>query len=208
MVERIFMTTQRNSLPAWCQHIVSNPDRFVVLDSETTDLRGEICDLAIVTPDGKVLFNKLLRPKCPIEEGAMAVHGITEAMVATARTFAEEWPEISSILESKVIIAYNEGFDKERLWHTAREHGITPPHRWCWDCLMLRYARFWNEPNRRGYGDPAWQKLEAACRQQSINVTQEHRALSDAMATVALIRRIAELGDAAARWNGEALEEV
>jgi DNA polymerase-3 subunit epsilon len=208
MVERIFMTTQRTALPTWCKHVASNPDRYAILDTETTSLHGEICDLAIIAPDGNVLFNKLLRPKCPIEEGAMAVHGIIESMVATARTFAEEWPEISSALESKVIIAYNEGFDKERLWHTAREHGITPPHKWCWDCMMLRYASYWNEPNHYGYSSPAWQKLEAACRQQGINVTQEHRALSDALAVAKLIQRLAELGEGAARWSGEMLEEV
>lgn len=200
--------TQRTSLSAWCQHIVSNPDRYAVIDTETSGLKGECVDIAIVTPAGMALFNKLLRPKCPIEEGAMAVHGITEAMVATARTFAEHWTEISSILEDKVIIAYNAGFDKERLWHTAREHGITPPHKWCWDCLMLRYAAHWNEPNRYGYSSPAWQKLEAACRQQGINVTQEHRALSDALAAASLIRRLAELGDGAARWSEEVKEEV
>lgn len=195
------MTTQRTSLPAWCKHVVSNPDRYVILDSETTDLKGEICDLAIVSIDGTMLFSKLLRPKCPIEEGAMAIHGITESMVATARTFREEFPEIEAALKGKVIIAYNAEFDKERLWHTAREHGITPPHRWCWECLMLRYASFYNEPNRHGYNSPAWQKLEAACRQQGILLKQSHRALGDALATAALIRRLAELGDAAARWS-------
>ena len=202
------MTTQRTSLPAWCQHIVSNPDRYAVLDSETTGLHGECIDLAIVSIDGTVLFNKLLRPKCPIEEGAMAIHGITEAMVANARTFAEEFPEIEMALKGKVIIAYNESFDKERLWHTAREHGITPPHRWSWDCLMLRYVSFYNEPNRYGYSSPAWQKLEAACRQQSVPLVQEHRALSDALAVAALIRRLAELGEAASRWTNEAVEEA
>lgn len=202
------MTTQRTSLPAWCQHIVAHPGSYAIIDTETTGLHGECVDIAIVSPAGNVLFNKLLRPKCKIEEGAMAVHGITESMVAKARTFAEEFPVIEAALADKVIIAYNEGFDKERLWHTARQHGMTPPHRWCWDCLMLRYASFYNEPNRYGYSSPAWQKLDAACRQQGVNVTQEHRALGDALATAALIRRLAELGDAAARWNDEVLEEV
>lgn len=202
------MTTQRNSLPAWCKHVVSNPDRFAILDTETTGLHGELCDLAIVDPDSKILFNKLLRPKCKIEEGAMAVHGITESMVANALTFKEEFPEIEAALSGKVIIAYNESFDKERLWHTAREHGITPPHRWCWECLMKRYADFWGEPNRYGYSSPAWQKLEAACRQQGVPLVQEHRALGDALATAALIRRLAELGDAARRWSSEVVEEV
>lgn len=195
------MTTQRNSLPAWCKRVVSNPDRYAIIDSETTGLHGEICDLAIVSIDGTVLFNKLLHPKCKIEEGAMAVHGITESMVATARTFAEEFPEIETALKGKVIIAYNESFDKERLWHTAREHGMTPPHRWCWECLMLAYAKFWGMPGR--YGEFRWQKLQDACRQQSVPLVQEHRALPDALAVAKLIQRLAELGDKARRWTGE-----
>lgn len=202
------MTAQRTSLPAWCQHIVSNPDRYAVLDSETTGLHGECIDLAIVSIDGTALFNKLLRPKCKIEKEAMAIHGITESMVAGAKTFAEEFPEIQAALSGKEIIAYNAAFDKERLWHTAREHSITPPHRWCWDCLMLRYAAYWAEPNRYGYSSPAWQKLEAACRQQGVPLVQEHRALSDALATAALIRRLAELGDGAAKWSMEVVEGV
>lgn len=40
------------------------------------------------------------------------------------------------------------------------------------------------------------------------NKAQEHRALGDALATAALIRRLAELGDEAARWSSETLEEV
>lgn len=40
------------------------------------------------------------------------------------------------------------------------------------------------------------------------NKAQEHRALGDALATAALIRRLAELDEAAARWSNEVVEEV
>lgn len=201
------MTTQQTPLPAWCKHVVSNPDRFVIIDSETTDLRGEVCDLAIVDPAGKILFNELLRPKCPIEEGAMAIHGITDSMVAKARTFAEEFPEIEAALKGRVIIAYNVQFDLGRIDHTANVHGVSLPYME-WRCLMRMYAEYYAEPNRYGRSGPAWQKLEAACRQQGILLKQSHRALGDALATAALIRRLAELGDEAARWSSETLEEV
>lgn len=202
------MTAQTTTLPAQCQTVINNPERYAVVDTEITGPRygGECCDLAIIDPTGKVLFSKLLRPKCPIDPETSAFHGITNEMVSTATTFAEEWEEICRHLDGKVIIAYNEEFDKGRLWHTAREHGITPPHRWTWRCLMKKYAQFYAAPNERGYGSAAWQKLENACRQQGIELKQEHRALSDAMAVVNLIHRLAELGDAAARWSSEAVE--
>lgn len=201
---------QRTSLPAWCQHVISNPDRYAILDTEITGPRfgGEVCDLAIIDPAGKVLFSKLLRPKCPIDPETSAFHGITNEMVATAKTFAEEWPEIEAALSSRIIIAYNAEFDKERLWHTARQHGITPRHLWSWQCFMLKYAAFYDAPNERGYSSPGWQKLEKALPQQGIPFVQEHRALSDALAVAKLIQRLAELGNEAARWSSEMLGEV
>jgi len=201
------MTTQRTSLPAWCKHVASNPDRYAIIDTETTGLYGECIDLAIVDPTGKVLFNELLRPKCPIEEGATAIHGITESMVAEARTFKQVWPIIQMAIEGRTIIAYNAAFDRARFEHTAKVHGVTLPEL-KWYCAMKAYAAFWDEPNRYGYSSPAWQKLDAACRQQGIDFTQGHRALSDALATASLIRRLAELGNEARRWSVEVLEEV
>jgi DNA polymerase III subunit epsilon len=182
------MTTQTTTLPTLCQQMVADPDRYAILDCETTSLDGEIIDLAIVSLDGKALFNELLRPTVPIEEGAMAVHEITEAMVATVRTFKEAWPDILVVVEGKTIIAYNATFDRGRFEHTARVHGITLPILE-WQCMMLRYAEFWGMPGR--YGGFRWQKLKDACLQQGIPFNQAHRALSDAHAVVKLIQKLA-----------------
>jgi DNA polymerase-3 subunit epsilon len=187
-----------SKFPLQCKHVVDNPGKYVVLDTETTGLYGEIIELSIVDINGNVLFDKLLRPKCKIEEGAMAVHGITEAMVAGARTFAEEWREIQEALAGRVLIAYNVGFDRERLEHTAKVHGVPLPALE-WRCLMMKYAAFWGAPSR--YGDAAWQKLGDACAQQGVIFEQAHRSLGDALATAALIRRLAELGQDARRYE-------
>jgi DNA polymerase III epsilon subunit-like protein len=176
---------------------VDNPCKYVVLDTETTGLYGEIIELAIVDINGNVLFDKLLRPKCKIEEGAMGVHGITEAMVTDAKTFAEEWQEIHAALAGRVLIAYNVGFDKQRLEHTAKVHGVSLPALE-WRCLLLKYAEFWDAPGR--YEGVAWQKLSDACEQQGVAIEHAHRALGDALATAALIRRLAELGQEARRY--------
>jgi DNA polymerase III subunit epsilon len=194
------MTTQVTTLPTLCQQIIANPGKYAVLDTETTDLQGEIIDLAVVGLDGTVLFNELLRPTCKIEEGAMAIHEITEAMVAGARTFKEAWPDISAALGNRIVICYNVEFDRGRFRHTAKVHGIDLPLI-DWMCMMLRYAEFYNAPNRYGYGSPAWQRLAYACGQQGVDFEQEHRALGDALAVVALIKRLAELGSEARRYR-------
>jgi len=84
--------------------------------------------------------------------------------------------------------------------YTAKVHGVTMPDM-RWHCMMKKYAAFWGAPNRYGYSDPAWQKLEDACAQQGVVFEQNHRALGDALATAALIRRLAELRDAAQRCS-------
>ena len=62
-----------SKFPLQCKHVIDNPGKYLFLDTETTGLYGEIIELSIVGIDGNVLFDKLLRPKCRIEEGAMAV---------------------------------------------------------------------------------------------------------------------------------------
>lgn len=193
------MTTQTLTLPALCKEILARPDRYVIIDTETTGLQGEICDLAIVDPAGKVLFNELLKPTCPIEEGALAVHGLSDTMVSNARSFTGAWPEINAALSNRIIICYNVDFDRGRFRHTAQVHGIDLPLR-DWLCMMKRYAEFWGKQGRYGRGF-AWQKLQDACKQQGILLKQEHRALSDALAVVALIQRLAGLGSEARRYS-------
>jgi DNA polymerase III epsilon subunit-like protein len=186
-----------SKFPLQCKHVVGNPGKYAVLDTETTGLYGEVIELAIVDINGNILFDKLLRPKCKIEEGAMGVHGITEAMVTDAKTFAEEWQEIHAALDSRVIIAYNVDFDKQRLEHTAKIHGVSLPALE-WRCLLLKYAEFYAAPGRHdGF---AYQKLGNACEQQGVIVEQAHRARGDALSTASLIRRLAELGQDARRY--------
>ncbi len=169
------MTTQLSTLPTQCKDLLARPDCYVVLDSETTGLEGEIIDLAIVSLDSTVLFNELLRPQCAIEEGAMAVHGITEAMVASAHTFAEHWAHIQDAIGDRAIIAYNADFDRGRFEHTSKTHGITLPALQ-WRCFMKAYAEFCGAPGKFGHSKPSWQRLAHACGQQSVDFKQEHRA--------------------------------
>lgn len=188
-------------LITFCQKIIANPQKVAILDTETSGLKGELLDLAVIDPNGNVLYNSLLKPRCPIEESAKAVHHIDEAMVSSAPTFADEWPKIYDAIRGRIIIAYNAKFDYERFVHTARVHNVSLPNS-TWQCLMLPYACHWNAPPRfPDRPEPAWQKLEYACQQQGINTgEQKHRALCDTLITLALIKRIAQLGPATRKY--------
>lgn len=146
----------------------------VVLDTETTDLDGQICELSIVDAHGIVLLDTLVRPLCPVSPDASAVHGITDADLSTAPTLAQLWPTITWLLHDARIAAYNAPFDRDALSHSCAAHGIDPgritdPRRWT--CIMR--ARSHIERRR-------WQRLNAG-----------HRALGDAQAARDVLDAIA-----------------
>jgi DNA polymerase III subunit epsilon len=170
------------SFVEWCNEVIQSRN-FVILDTETTGFsNAEVIDLGIIDTKGNILYDGLLRPKCPIEESAQAVHHITEEMVASAPTFKEEWHAIQRRIKGKSIIAYNAAFDQQMLVNSALIHHVRPPVM-NWYCLMKEYQRHMNFQK--------WQKLSVACEQQGIAFSQQHRALGDTMAALELIRAVA-----------------
>jgi len=83
---------------------------LVFLDLETTGLQTDtshIVDLALCDGDGMVLLHSLVNPGCPIPAEATAVHGITDAMVASAPRFAALAEEVQAALTGAVLVGYN-----------------------------------------------------------------------------------------------------
>jgi DNA polymerase III, epsilon subunit and related 3''-5'' exonucleases len=203
------ITMIRQGIVPYCQDMLDNPHRYAFFDTETTGLKGVIINAAFTDPLGKILFNGFIRPNCPIEASAQAVHGITEAMVADAPTFNDVWPSIYEAIQGRILVAWNVAFDAARLKDTARRHGIALPD-FEYQCLMLAYAAHWGAPPKyANKPEPAWQKLEYACKQQGLDLgEQEHRALSDTMAMVYLVKRIAELGEKTRKYNDPSLTDA
>lgn len=98
---------------------------WVIADTETTGLTGPACEVAFREIDPDTLetireIQSLIDPECEIEAGAMAVHGITQEMVAAAPTMAE-FISTPGYLDGAfdgrdiVLIAHNAQFDVKRL---------------------------------------------------------------------------------------------
>lgn len=190
---------------SWAYQVMQSPEQFVVLDTETTDLRGQIVNLAIISGTGKVLFDSLIQPFGDerICEDARRVHGISDEMLLDSPTLAVVWPQVFEILAPmERIVCYNASFDVSRLVHSCKANGIPgvssspgdttlyllPP----WVCLMKKYAEYWNEFND-WFGAPKWQSLSNACFQQGVVHRNWHHALGDCQATLKLLAHLASL---------------
>ena len=92
-------------------------DKLVFLDTECTGIEEEdrLVQLAYKT-DGAVV-NELFKPPVPITIEAMAVHHITEKMVADKPSF-EDSPEkekLQAVLDEGILVAHNAEYDVNML---------------------------------------------------------------------------------------------
>ncbi|MDL2342588.1 MULTISPECIES: 3'-5' exonuclease [Deinococcus] len=195
--------------------------RLAVLDTETTGFHGEVIELGIVDAWGRTLFNERIRPSCPIEPGAQAVHGITDPDVQDCPSIAAFWPRLRDILSAHRIVIYNKAFDVPRLsdtldaampqWYahpSGRGHSdeYKPFQTFCRsaECVMEAYAPLaglWNDHHRSW----RWAKLRDACIQRGVQTDdlRAHAALDDALATLRLIQATALLTPADLPWLNE-----
>ena len=185
---------------------VPTPAGYAVFDCETTGIdpeRDEIVSFAVVrlnaAGDEVARLMTLVRPSQPIPPEATAVHGISDADVASAPTFAELALELLVLLEGAVFVAHNAGFDLSMLKHDLAVVGVKyrPP---AVACTLEAFRLL--EPLAPAHN------LEALCDRYKIEL-DAHDALGDALATAELLRLVLAAGfapetvelDQAAVWR-------
>ena len=162
-------------------------DDIVILDTETTGLYGEICEISVIDRHGNVLFDSLVKPVDPIPGEATFIHGITNEMVEGAPSWPEVWKKLYGVIKDKLILIYNSEFDvrlmEESFDPYEEEIGfgeIEDLKEQVWElqtqCVMKTYAQL--------VGSQRWLKLTEAC-----GYATEHRALSDCKATLDVIKK-------------------
>jgi DNA polymerase III epsilon subunit family exonuclease len=86
---------------------------FTSIDLETTGKGVGTCEVvevgAVRVRNGKVIteFHERVKPGIPIEPGATAIHGMSEADVANAPSFAEMWPKVMDFCGNDMLVAHN-----------------------------------------------------------------------------------------------------
>lgn len=168
--------------------------RIVVVDTETTgmspaDGHALVEVAAVVVEDGVIgeTWSSLVRPGRPIPPDAAAVHGITDAMVATAPTPGEVATELRRRCGTHVIAFHNSPFDLPFVAAMLRAAGQPPLANPVVDTLGLA----------RGFTGEGGNSLQVLRTRYALPLEPAHRALGDALTTARLLLALV------ARWEKE-----
>jgi len=174
---------------------------FYIIDSETTGTLlhrdCQIVEIAVVDQDGTQVYHSLCKPDIEMPAEATEVSGITDALLATAPTFAQIWPDLVQLLTSKNIplYAWSADFDREMILRTAKRFHLSIPeavsNKNRWRCAMQLHARWYGEWSN-GKNDYRWQPLEWACTDLEVETSGHHRAVGDAQNTLRVMKAIAD----------------
>ena len=158
--------------------------RQVVLDTETTGLEPSLCHRIIEIGAVEILnrrltgeyFHVYINPERDIDEGAMAVHGLTREFLKDKPTFSKVIHDLLNFLNGDELIIHNAPFDLKflneelrRLQHPMKivenKHAII-------DTLTLAREK---HPGQRN-------NLDALCKRYNVDTSKRtlHGALLDA----------------------------
>ncbi len=159
---------------------------YAVVDIETTGGRkggNAITEIAVVqVRDNDVIgeWSSLVNPRRHVPKHITRLTGIDDSMVATAPTFAEIADELERQLDGAIFVAHNVGFDYGFI--KAAFESINRPFRKPKFCTVSQSRKVF--PGLKSYS------LSALTEHFDIDLSNHHRALSDAKATADLLRLI------------------
>lgn len=120
-----------------------------VVDTETTSLhtdKASIIDIGVIhttlggTDDPRIALSSLVKPSQPVPEESTRIHGITDADVAGAPTWAELVGQVAEACAGRLVVAFNAPYDFQVMRNENARVGAAAPD-WPWlDLLVVRKA--------------------------------------------------------------------
>lgn len=139
--------------------------------------QGRIIEVGIVVYDSKgeivEKFEKLSRPDADFFKqhgtGAPEIHGITKSMISNSKTWPEIAPQVSEVLDGKIMLAQNAAFEKSWLARHLENFNYTEPP------LIVDTMEI-----AQKHLDLTNNRLSTICKKMKIPYTNGHRAMHDA----------------------------
>jgi len=161
---------------------------FVCLDCETTGLdvkKDRIIEIAAIKftfDDILDQFEALVDPEMTIPEDAIAIHHITQEMVAGKPALKEILPQVLDFVGDHPIIGHSISFDIDILRESADRLGVTHKLQKPLFFDTLRLARL--------YAQSPTNSLDMLRRHFNIEAEGAHRAMGDVMVNVQVFKRL------------------
>ncbi len=156
---------------------------MAVVDCETTGLHPgyhhRVVEIAIVQIDpdgGRSAWSTLVDPERDL--GPQGLHGSRGADLLEAPCFADVAGDVCALLDGRLPVAHNAGFDRLFVEHEMQRAGVTAPDG-PWLCTM-------HLSQRAGLGS----SLAACCAAAGVENVCAHSALDDANATAHLLQAL------------------
>lgn len=181
-----FILQDRISAICWARKVFKQPERWRILDTETTglDTRDRVVEIAVVDLAGTPLLNTLVKPTGEwfMHPDAQATHGISPDELENAPTFSEIYSQLAKVIEGRGVLAYGADFDARMIAGEMYRAGLTSDSLH-WHCLRQRYAVWCGEWSEY-HSDYRWQALSGS-----------HRALGDSLTALSCLKRMADSSD-------------
>ena len=155
------------------------PYDYVIVDTETTGLSFDSCDIieigAAKVVDGEVVeqFSELIRIASPLPPFITGLTGITDRMLATAKTKGEVIRSFSEFAADSTIMAHNANFDMTFLYLAYEDVLGIPLANDFVDTLGVA---------RRALPELGHHRAKDVCAALGVTNKHAHRALADAIA--------------------------
>ena len=168
---------------------------YVVFDTETTGLNpaqgDEIIQIgAVRIVNGRILqeevIDQLVDPHRSIPPESVAIHGITNEMVAGQPSIMKLIPPFHRFTEGSVLVAHNASFDMRCLQLKEEKAGVRFDNP-VLDTLLLSSII---HPHQDGHS------LEEIARRLNLTVVGRHTALGDALVTAEILLKLIPLLEA------------
>lgn len=172
--------------------IISFPDNYTVIDTETTGLSpswDEIIELAAIKyRNGKPTesFHSLIKPDMPINEFITMLTGISNEMVKESPSIGDVIGEYLSFIGDDIVVGHNVGFDINFIYDASMDHTGMP-----FTNDYINTVRFANKL----LPDLQRKTLGAVCQHLGISPDGAHRALKDCELTNMIFQRMISMVD-------------